>query len=179
MRAIAVAEHPDNRVHCLAGRAEAIPLAAASCDAALLLFVLHHVADLEAAASELSRVLRVGGRVLVAGSFSERLHPRTYYRYLPRAREVESKLFPRLADVAGIFEKAGLTIIGFDEVEHIVADSLASYHSRLGYRAISTFEHLTKDEINEGLSRLSTDADAENAPQPVRHVHDLVTFSLN
>ncbi|ORB51559.1 class I SAM-dependent methyltransferase [Mycobacterium persicum] len=118
MRAIAVAEHRHDRVHCLAGRAEAIPLAAASCDAAVLFFVLHHVADLEAAAGELARVLRDGGRVLVAGSFSERLHPRTYYRYLPRAREIESELFPKLEDVARTFGKTGLTITGFDEVEH-------------------------------------------------------------
>ncbi|WP_408633043.1 hypothetical protein [Mycobacterium ostraviense] len=34
--------------------------------------------NLPAAARKIARVLRPGGRFLIAGSFSERLHPRVY-----------------------------------------------------------------------------------------------------
>jgi ubiquinone/menaquinone biosynthesis C-methylase UbiE len=178
MRAIAVSEYPHPAVRYLAGRAEAIPLAAQSCDAVVMFFVLHHIADLSAAVAELSRVLRVDGRVLIAGSFSERLHPRAYYHYMPRAREVESGLFPKLATTAALFQKAGFALTGLAEVEHTVAGGLAAYSIRLGYRAISTFEYLTDEELNDGLAHLRADANAETAPQPIRHVHDLVTFNL-
>lgn len=178
MRSIAAVEHPHPDVHYLAGRAQAIPLAAASCDAVAMLFVLHHIADLQAAAVELSRVLRTGGRVLVAGSFSDRLHPRGYYRYLPCAREIEAKVFPTLAATTAAFESAGFTVTGLAEVEHEIADSLTAYRARLGYRAVSTFEYLTEDELNEGLSRLSADAAVESEPHPIRHVHDLLTLSV-
>jgi SAM-dependent methyltransferase len=178
MRAIAAAEYPHPGVHYLAGRAEAIPLATASCDAVAMFFVLHHIADLQAAALEMSRVLRVGGHVLVAGSFSERLHPRGYYHYIPRAREIEAEVFPTLATATAVFESAGFTVIGLAEVEHEIADDLTAYGARLACRAISTLEYLTEDEVNEGLSRLSADAAVESEPHPVRHVHDLLTLSL-
>jgi ubiquinone/menaquinone biosynthesis C-methylase UbiE len=149
MRAIAAAEYPHPGVHYLAGRAEAIPLATASCDAVAMFFVLHHIADLQAAALEMSRVLRVGGHVL-----------------------------PTLATATAVFESAGFTVIGLAEVEHEIADDLTAYGARLACRAISTLEYLTEDEVNEGLSRLSADAAVESEPHPVRHVHDLLTLSL-
>ncbi|MBU6367492.1 MAG: metalloregulator ArsR/SmtB family transcription factor [Gemmatimonadetes bacterium] len=47
------------------GTLEALPLADASLDAAVLLLVLHHVADPRAALREVARVVRPGGRVVV------------------------------------------------------------------------------------------------------------------
>lgn len=52
-------------VQLLEGRLEALPLESASVDAALLVLVLHYVAQPERALSEASRVLRPGGRLLV------------------------------------------------------------------------------------------------------------------
>jgi hypothetical protein len=46
---------------------------------------------------------------------------------------------------------------------------------RLGWK-ISTFEHLTDDEIGQGLAWLAADAAAEISPRPVHHVHDLLTL---
>lgn len=179
MRAVAAARHPRPAAHSIAGRAEAIPLATSSCDAVLMFFVLHHITDLRAAAQQIFRVLRPGGRLLIAGSFSERLHPRAYYHYMPRSRQIEAQLFPTLAATEVEFTNAGLTVLGIDEVEHDVTDSLTAYSARLTHRAISTFEHLTNDEVTQGLAHLATDAAAETAPRPVRHGHDLLTLERN
>jgi ubiquinone/menaquinone biosynthesis C-methylase UbiE len=176
MRETAAAQHPHAAVHWIGGRAEGIPLAAASCDVVAMFFVMHHIIDLRTATQEIARVLRPGGRLLIAGSFSERLHPRVYYDYMPRSREIEAQLFPTLAATEEVFGKAGLTTIGFDEVEHEVSYSLTAYSARLAHRAVSTFEHLTDKEVAQGLARLAADADAETAPHPVRHTHDLVTL---
>src|SRR5262245_42289330 len=58
MRAQAVAHAGHPAVRYLAGSAERIPLPDASCDAALLFFVWHHVADRAAAVQELRRVVK-------------------------------------------------------------------------------------------------------------------------
>lgn len=59
------------------GALEALPLADGALDAAVLLLVLHHVADPARALREVRRVLRPGGRVLVADM---RVHAHEEYR---------------------------------------------------------------------------------------------------
>jgi ArsR family transcriptional regulator len=54
-----------DRVRALRGDAEALPLAAAACDAVFLSQVLHHAARPPAAVAEAARVLRPGGRLIV------------------------------------------------------------------------------------------------------------------
>src|ERR1700726_836557 len=58
-QALAHAGHP--AVTYAAGSAEQIPLSDASCDAALLFFVWHHVVERRGAAQELRRVVKPGG----------------------------------------------------------------------------------------------------------------------
>jgi SAM-dependent methyltransferase len=177
MRRIAVAKHPQPNVHLIAGRAETIPLTPGSCDAVVMFFVAHHLTDMSAAAQTISDVLRPGGRLLIAGSFSERLHPRAYYHYLPRTRDIERQLYPTSSACKQAFSRVGLTALAIDEVEHEVSPSLAVYSQRLAQRAIFTFEHLSDQEIADGLGRLNNDAAAETTPQPVRNTHDLLIFN--
>ena len=54
-----------NGIMYLVGDAEVLPLPDASIDAAILRFVLGHVADIGVAVEELARVLRPGGRLSV------------------------------------------------------------------------------------------------------------------
>ena len=58
------AERVDGRVFVAAGVAETVPCAAESFDGAFCMNVLHHVPDLDAALSELARVLRPGRRAV-------------------------------------------------------------------------------------------------------------------
>jgi ubiquinone/menaquinone biosynthesis C-methylase UbiE len=85
MREIA-ARH--GRVRYLAGRAEQIPLRARSVDVALLSNVYHHLVDRRAAAGEIHRVLRPGGRVLVRGAFAGRLQGLDLFDHFPEAKAV-------------------------------------------------------------------------------------------
>jgi ubiquinone/menaquinone biosynthesis C-methylase UbiE len=73
MRAVAEnsAVHP--AVTYLDGRAEGIPLPAASIDLVVMYLSFHHVQDRGAAAAEIARILRPGGRVLLRSTFSDRM----------------------------------------------------------------------------------------------------------
>lgn len=66
---------PNVTVH--EGALESLPLPNASLDVAILLLVLHHVADPQRALREVHRVLRPGGRVLIADM---RAHLRAEYQ---------------------------------------------------------------------------------------------------
>jgi len=162
MREQAEAAPHTKAVRYLAGRAEAIPLPDETCDLALMFLSFHHVRDRPAAAGEIRRVLKPGGRLLIRSHFSDRMPEVHWHRWFPRARAVELKMFPTLAEVTDLFAAVGLQPLALDTLRERFTDSLAESARRLRTRAISTFEHLDEAEIEEGFRRM----DAEIAAGP-------------
>jgi ubiquinone/menaquinone biosynthesis C-methylase UbiE len=179
-RMLSIAEtknrHPE--VSYILGDAENIPLDDNSCDLALLFLMFHHVPNRDAAAQELARVLRPGGRVLLVSSFGDRLEERLWFQFFPRARQIEERMFPSFDEVTGCFADSGFNYMGLDRVECEVASSFKAYADKISHRAIPTFEHLEEDEIETGFSLLY-DAVSKNAGQvPVRESADVLVFEL-
>jgi ubiquinone/menaquinone biosynthesis C-methylase UbiE len=168
------AAHP--AVTYLAGTAEAIPLPAASCDLVLLYLVLHHLRDLAAAATEIARVLRPGGRLLIRSSFPERMPELLWYSFFPGARRIDEQVFPRMDHVVEVFDSAGLSYVTVEEVQQRVAPSLAEYAERLRLRGSSTFERLTEEEIQDGFAALDAAVAAETRPRPVDEDSDVLVL---
>ena len=180
MRAIAErsARHP--RVTYLAGAAERIPLPDESCDLVVMYLSFHHVTDREAAAREIARVLRPspGGQVLVRSTFADRIPDLLWHRCFPRARAVEEDMFPTVDEVVQVFSAVGLRPLVLDQVRHRFAPSVTEYAAQLRLRAVSTFEHLTEDEIAQGFAALDRDAatETETEPRPVEADCDLLVL---
>ncbi len=177
MRRVAEETAPHPSVRYLAGRAEAIPLPDQACDLTLMFLSFHHVTDREAAAAEVCRVLRPGGRLLLRSTFAERIPDLLWHRYFPGARLVEQRTFPSLAEVTRLFEAAGMTVVALDRVRETAAPSLAAYAERLRLRAISTFEHLSEEEIERGFTALDLAVAAEDTPRPVTMDSDLLVLA--
>lgn len=180
MRETAARDHAHPAVSYLAGRAEQLPLPDASVDLALIFFVFHHIADRPAAAAELARVLRPGGRLLLRSRFADRLAAptaRLLYRYFPGLRSAEARMFPTFDDTLDAFTPAGFSLTAIDYVEYQITDSLAAYHDRLRHRAISTFTYLSEDELTAGFTALATDARHETHPSPVRETAQLLALT--
>jgi SAM-dependent methyltransferase len=178
MRRVAVSSASHPRVTYLDGRAEQLPLADSSCDLALLFFVVHHVADRDAAAAELARVLRPGGTVHVRTQFGDRLRDVSWRRYFPRALEIERSTFPTYDGTVTPFTRAGLELAALDEVEFELAPSIAAHLERLRCRAVSTLELLSEEEIEAGFEAMERAAAAGPGDGPVRETGDLLTFRL-
>ncbi|GAA4254392.1 class I SAM-dependent methyltransferase [Dactylosporangium darangshiense] len=168
------APHPN--VRYLPGSAEAIPLPDRSCDVVLMFLVLHHVTDRRRAAAEIARVLRPGGRLLIRSAFTDRMPDLLWHHYFPAARRIELQVFPKLTDVTDVFEEAGMTVAGLERVRETMAPDLAAYTRRLRLRAISTFEHLTEDEIERGFAALDRAVAAHDVPGPITGDSDLLVL---
>jgi ubiquinone/menaquinone biosynthesis C-methylase UbiE len=168
------AAHP--AVRYIEGRAESIPLRPMSVDLVLMYLSFHHVRDREAAAAELARVLRPGGRVLLRSTFSDRTSELEWMRYFPRVREIESQMFLSSNETIGLFARVGLHAVALVAIEEQLASSLAEYAARLRMRAISTFEHMSEDEILEGFARLDAALAEETQCRPVIRSSDLLVL---
>ncbi len=178
MREIAEAAGPHPGVRYRAGDAAHIPLGDGAADAVLMFLSFHHVPDRAAAAVEIARVLRPGGRLLIHGGFADRMavRPLWWHQFFPRALAIELEMFPTTAEVTEVFAPVGLRPLSLVETPVQFWASAAEAAERLHLRAISTFEHLGEDEIAEGLARLDTAVAAETSPKPVTGVSDLLVL---
>jgi ubiquinone/menaquinone biosynthesis C-methylase UbiE len=172
--ALELSAHP--AVTYVEGAADAIPLPDASVDLVLLFLVWHHVPDQAAAAAEISRVLRPGGRVLLRSTFADRLPESSWRTYFPRATELERAIFPTVAEAEQQFTTAGLRRVGLDVVNVQVAEDYKAYAERLHLKAISIFEHLTEQEIETGFAQLDADTAAGRATFRLAEDGDLLIF---
>jgi SAM-dependent methyltransferase len=151
-QALACAGHP--AVTYAAGSAERIPLPAASCDAALLYFVWHHVADRAGAAQELRRVVRPGGKLFVQANFSDKMPDVWWLRVVPEWREADTAQFRTQAEVTSDFAGAGWTLVSRAEVTWLRSANLGEDFERLKLRAVSVFERMSEEVIDAGFARI-------------------------
>lgn len=154
MRAQALAHAKHTAVTYAAGSAEHIPLPDASCDAALLFFVWHHVDDREAAAQELRRVVKPGGKLFVQANFYGETPDIWWFRVLPEWWEVEKTIFRSEEEVKSDFAGAGWTPVARDEVTWLRSANLAEDFERLKLRSVSVFERLSEELIEMGFARI-------------------------
>jgi ubiquinone/menaquinone biosynthesis C-methylase UbiE len=177
MRAIAIAAGPQAGVRYLEGDAAHIPLDDHAVDGVLMFLSYHHVPDREAAAVEIARVLRPGGRVLIQGGFSDRMGVGSWWhQFFPRAWEVERDMFPSTGQTIAAFAGVGLSPKGLHQIQTRFFDSVAQAAERLRLRPYSTFEHLTEAEIAEGQARLDAAAAADVDDRPIEGPSDLMVL---
>jgi ubiquinone/menaquinone biosynthesis C-methylase UbiE len=154
MRAQAVAHARHRAVTYTPGSAEHIPLPDASCDAAMLFFVWHHVVDRDGAVQELRRVVKPGGKLFVQANFSDRMPDVWWLRVVPEWREVDTSQFRSENDVTGDFAGAGWTLLSRDEVTWLRSATLAEDYERLKLRSVSLFEHMSNEEAEAGFAKI-------------------------
>jgi ubiquinone/menaquinone biosynthesis C-methylase UbiE len=179
MRAQAARVHPHPGVRWVAGVAERLPLGDRACAWAWVSTVVHHLDDLERAASELRRVVRPGGRVLVRQAFPGRMDAITLYeRYFPGAARalVAGGGLPSVARVSAAFAAAGFRTEALQRVGQVSATSLAAYRDKVRLRADTGLALLPDEEFAAGLAALDRAVEAETTPVPVVDRLDLLVL---
>lgn len=176
MRAAAMRECRHPAVRFVAGAAGEIPLGPATCDAAWLSQIIHHVPDMNAAASELFRVVKPEGLVFIRNNFKDRLQGYSYYRFFPTGLEVDNARHPTVEAVRQTFEENGFQHVAFETITQTEAQSLKEYTERIRLRAFSTFYLISDEEFEQGLQAMQQAAAQEESPQPVTANVDLLVM---
>jgi ubiquinone/menaquinone biosynthesis C-methylase UbiE len=154
MRVQAIAHAPHPAVTYAMGSAESIPLPDASCDAALLFFVWHHVAYRDAAAHEVRRVVKPGGTLFVQANFSDRVPDVWWLRVVPEWMTIHQAHYQSEEQVRANFVGAGWTLTSRDEVTWIRSESLVEDFERLKTRPTSLFEYMSDEVAEAGFARI-------------------------
>lgn len=177
MISAAITQAVDPNVHYIRGTAEAIPLRDSSIDVALLYFVLHHIADKDLGAAELSRVLRPDATLFIRTNFSDRIPDILWHQFCPSAREVEASMFQSVAEVTQLFEECGFAVVALEEIEFMEARNKKELLERLRLKALSTFEFLDEQEVEEGFQAMQEAIDQEPDSEPVLTRGDLLVLN--
>jgi ubiquinone/menaquinone biosynthesis C-methylase UbiE len=159
MRAAAQAKGLPAEVTIVAGDSQAIPLQAATCRAAWLSTVIHHIPDLRACAAELGRVLKPGGPVMIRSSFPSRHDEIPLFRFFPGAGRV-AQTFPTVDQTVAAFSAAGFELRVLERVREHRDGTMADWVTRVRAmrHADSTLASLSDAEFASGLAALEAAA---------------------
>ena len=144
-------------------RAERLPIRSTSVDRVFCINALHHFADVSAFVSEVRRLLRDGGGLLVVG-----LDPHTgrdhwwIYDCFPATLLADRKRYLPAARIRELMERAGLSRCETHEVQHLPARLTVSEAERRGFldrASTSQLMMISQAEYEEGMRQLKADPD--------------------
>jgi SAM-dependent methyltransferase len=165
----------DPRVHLVAGTAEALPLHNNVFDAVWASQVIHHVGDLPAFASNLRRVLKPAGHLLLRGGFgpAEQL---PLFPYFPQAWAPGSSLAISLSHIGDVLASSGIKLVEHLKIAQLMAGTTAELLDKVRSRSLSNLAALPDSAFERGCRELERAALAGDIPIPVVEHLDLVAF---
>jgi SAM-dependent methyltransferase len=165
---LAVANHKGLRT--IAAAAESLPLEDESFDAAILVSMLHHVADPAAALAEARRILRPGGRMAVMVFTREDIHDLWFLDYFPSTRAWMHTSHQPVSELLALLPGAQRREVVLDDLKDGSLAALAGHPEKVlerQWRAqTSYFERLQRHnptELDAGLRQLASDVTAGRA----------------
>ena len=154
----------------ISGAAEDIPFPPATFNGVVATLTLHHWNALEKGFSEIGRVLKPKGRLVVFTSSPAQMKGYWLNHYFPMMLAASITQMPSLDAIALAGEKSGLTVV--ETEKYPVADDLQDGFLYIGKNkpemyfetrirnGISSFSSLAnQDEVNAGLAQLQSDID--------------------
>jgi ubiquinone/menaquinone biosynthesis C-methylase UbiE len=154
----------------IAADAERLPFDDESFDAAMLVSMLHHVADRSTALSEARRILRAGGRMAVLAFTREDIEDLWLLDYFPSTRAWMYATHPAAAELLATLPGAQRHELVLNDLNDASLAALAAHPENVLKRRWRTqtsyFERLQRDnpaELDAGLRWLASDVAAGRA----------------
>lgn len=153
------------RVSFIVGRADSIPLEAASVSMVFMSMAYHHLTDPAEAISEMERVLQPGGYVAIRTATREDIGQAPLFEYFPTARVLEQARMPTEEGLIETLTSGGFELFACQAIEQLFATDWTEYHEKVSQRALSVLNLIEDEEFNAGLKELG---------KPIPKTHDPV-----
>lgn len=149
--AVARAREPrPDGVSYLAGSAEDIPIAT-PVDLVFMSMVYHHLRDPAAARSEVARVLRPGGRLVIRNTTREDIDANPLFSFFPAAAEIERRRMPSARELQASIESRAFRLAHRRVVEQVFAPTHHEYYRKVSLRGLSALQIISDDDFRAGL----------------------------
>ena len=144
--------------------AEAIPYTGKTFDCVFMVFAIHHFEDKRRALEEIFRVLKPGGRLVIATASHGMLQKEIVFRIFPELMRIESSRFPSIPQLRRLLSAAGFINPAVHRVTGYPAWlTKEAYIQWIREKPISTFHLLPEKNFKEGLRRFQ----ATDMPEPL------------
>lgn len=146
---------PDGcRIDWIQGSAESLPFPDSSFDRVIMSLVIQQVQNKQTAFSEVFRILKNSGRLLVRTVNPEDAGIRIPFCFFPKVAEIESNRLPKISDLCEF-----LALAGFQNVEKAVINrnkriSIDEIADTLISRSRPSYNLLTDKQIDDGIGTL-------------------------
>jgi ubiquinone/menaquinone biosynthesis C-methylase UbiE len=142
-------------------RAERLPIESSSVDQIFCINALHHFSDVPAFFSEVRRVLRQGGGLLIVGLDPHTVRDQWWiYDCFPTVLPLDRKRYLPAERIRELMARAGLSQCETHEVQHRPARLTVSEAERRGFlnrTSTSQLMMISEAEYDEGMRRLKRD----------------------
>jgi ubiquinone/menaquinone biosynthesis C-methylase UbiE len=121
-------------------------------DSVILYHVLHIVEDKVLLVNELRRILKKGGRLLVASTSHSQLKNTWNYKYMPKILDWELRRTPDTSEIVKMLKSGGFKLVGVKEIN--VKKYFSSVDEWINFfrlRPISILSGLSDDELEDQL----------------------------
>jgi len=146
--------------------AESLPFPDSSFDCAYMFFVIQHLEEPLHALGEIYRVLRPGGRLIVATASHAMLRGEYFYRFFPGLLGAELSRFPSIPALRRSLADGGYrrvrTLRVEGDADYLTLDEYAAW---VAGKPLSTFYLLPEEEFAQGLTRLREASPEGRIPQ--------------
>ena len=156
------------------GRVEALPFQADSFAFLFGTYMLHYIADLDAAFGACHRVLAPGGCAAFVTVSHEFIRAHPMNAYFPSFAAVDCGRFPALDEVQSAMRRCGFIQEGIQTTCAPPRAVDLDYAEKIANHFISTYALLPEDEFCEGLARLHDDIATHGGQLPVSIVREAV-----
>lgn len=151
----------------------ALPLQSDTFDCALMIFLLHHVADFALVIQDAYRLLREGSLVVVTASHRQ-IEESFPSRFFPGYAAADKARFPTVGAIVEAMEEAGFSEVAARPVKVARVTFDERYLEKVRNKHVSTFHLIGEDEFRRGLEQMREYMREHAGEPPLDHMGTLI-----